>query len=83
MTTPTTTVVLTPANLEDTRRALLDDLHWQLEYFAKEVDELRDEAWPDGGPVGPIGDDVEAASFQLRRALEALDAVGWPKRGER
>jgi hypothetical protein len=70
------TVKLTDENLAEARRALLDAIYEQGTYFVSQVDELRQGVWP----PGVVTEDAEASTRELRKLLEALDALGWPPR---
>ncbi len=72
------TVKLTDENLAEARRALLDAIYEQGTYFMGQVDELRQEVWP----PGVVTEDAQASTRELRKLLEAMDALGWPSRGE-
>ncbi len=73
------TVKLTNENLGEARRALLDAIYEQGTYFMRQVDELRQEVWP----PGVLTEDAEASTRELRKLLEAMDALGWPPRAVR
>ncbi len=69
-------VALTDDGLEHARRAMLHEVRETLEYAARQVGELQSSAWP----PGVIADDARATLRMLRRELDAMDALGWPKR---
>ncbi len=70
------TVKLTDENLAEARRALLDAIYEQGTYFMRQVDELRQEVWP----PGVVTEDAQLSTRELRKLLEAMDALGWPPR---
>ncbi len=70
------TVALSDESLAEVRRALLDAIAEQGGCFLEQVDELRTAAWP----PGVIAADAHVSARELRKLLDALDALGWPPR---
>ena len=68
-------VSLTDDSLERARRAMLDEISETLKYATDQVDELRGRVWP----PEVIVVDCRATLGTLRKELDAMDALGWPK----